>query len=123
MNSDIVINYKNRKKRVLLDYCRLLEQIITLNINSLWNNSKEFSNICRNILESFVDNNYFENNYNRDNPIEYLSDSSNAVLMNIVEYYKKDNRVDMNTTKSETYLLTLNNELINIENIIDIKKV
>ena len=61
MNSDIVINYKNRKKRVLLDYCRLLEQIITLNINSLWNNSKEFSNICRNILESFVDNNYFEN--------------------------------------------------------------
>ena len=106
MNSDIVVNYKNRKKRILLDYCKILEQIISLEKNSLWNNGKEFSIICRDILESFVDNNYFENNYNRDNPIEYLNACSNAILINIVEYYKKAQINDLNK-KSETYLLSL----------------
>ena len=107
MNSDIVINYKNRKKRILLDYCKILEQIISLDNNSLWKTGKEFTNICRGILDIFVENNYFDNNYNRDNPVEYLNSCSNVILMNIVDYNKANNKEDMSSKKSETFLLSV----------------
>ena len=107
MNSDIVVSYKNRKKRLLLDYCKILEQIISLEKNMLWKNSKEFTNICRGILDIFVDKNYFDNNYDRENPIEYLNACSNGILTNIVEYCHSNDKQSLANNKSEAFLLSV----------------
>ena len=107
MNSDIVVNYKNHKKKILLDYCKILEQIISLEKNTMWKNSKEFTNICRGILEFFVEKNYFDNNYDRENPIEYLNSISNGILSNIVEYRQSNDKASLSDGKSETFLLSV----------------
>lgn len=107
MNSDIVMGYKNHKKKILLEYCKVLEQIIFLEKNLLWKSSKDFTNICRGILEIFVDKNYFDNNYNRENPIEYLNACSNGILTNIVDYHKSNEKLSLESNKSETFLLSV----------------
>ena len=51
---------------------------------------------------------YFDNNINRNNPVEYLNDNINAVLISIMDYYKSQGQSDIvKLKKNETFLLSV----------------
>ena len=92
--------------------------MITLEENTLWHKPKEFANICEGVNQYFVDKYYFDNNINRNNPVEYLNDNINAVLISIMDYYKNQNQGDIvNSKKNETFLLSV---IICVASFIDI---
>ena len=108
MSSNIVEKYKSKKKKDLASYSKILEKIITLENNNLWKTNQKFNSICRGIIDYFVDNYYFDNNRNRNNPIEYSNDNINNVLLSIVEYYKLQNQSNLiKEMKNETFVLAV----------------
>lgn len=108
MNSSIIELFKSKKIKVISSYAKILEELITLEDNTLWKKSKEFWPICEGVVSYFVDRYYFDNNINRNNPVEYLNDNINAVLISIMDYYKKQNTSDViKNKKNETFLISV----------------
>ncbi len=108
MNGHIIDLYKQKKIKILISYAQILEDIITLPENTLWSNNREFQEINSKVTTLFADKYYFDNNLNRNDPIEYFNDNINAVLLSIIEYYQNNNQKDIiNTKKNETFLLSV----------------
>ncbi|MEG1506622.1 MAG: hypothetical protein RR478_03890 [Bacilli bacterium] len=108
MSVNVIDKYKSKKKKDLVEYSKILESIITLETNTLWSNKQTFSALCKEIVEYYVETYYFENNKNRNNPIEYSNDNINFVLLSIIEYYKSIFKPDMiKDNKNETFLLAV----------------
>ena len=107
MDISIVDRFKAKKQKVILTYAKIIEMIITLQENTLWQKASEFTSIAEGVINYFVDNYYFDNNLNRNNPVEYLNDNINAVIISIMEYYKKINQTALiKEKKNETFLLS-----------------
>lgn len=107
MDTNIIERFKAKKKKVITSYAKVLEMIITLEKNTLWHNPNEFVAIAEGVINSFVENYYFDNNLNRNNPVEYLNDNINAVIISIMDYYKSINKMEIvKTKKNETFLLS-----------------
>ncbi len=108
MNGHIIDKYKDKKIKVLIYYAKILETLITLEDNTLWKNAHEFQIINEGVTNIFASKYYFDNNINRHEAIEYLNDNINAVLLAIIEYYKKLNQPNIiKEKKNETFLLSV----------------
>lgn len=108
MSLSVIDKYVEKKKKDILEYAKVLESLITLEDNKMWNNKTEFSVDCKEIISIYADRFYFDNNIHRDNPIEYSNDNINLVLQAIIEYTKKNNKANMlNSLKNETFLLSV----------------
>ncbi len=108
MSSSIIDKYKDKKKKIILSYAKILEDLIVLEENELWHKKSEFLPIAEGIIDHFVDNYYYDNNLNRNNPVEYLNDNINAVLLSMMEYFKSQEQPNMvKEKKNETFLLSV----------------
>ena len=108
MSLSVIDKYVEKKKKDILEYSKILESLITLEDNKMWNNKTEFSLYSKEIISLYADTYYFLNNVNRDNPIEYLNDNINNVLKSIIEYCKKTSKESMlRELKNETFLLSV----------------
>ena len=109
MSLSVIDKYVEKKKKDILEYAKILESLITLEDNKMWNNRTEFSIECKEIIAIYADKYYFLNNTHRDNPIEYLNDNINNILQSIIEYCKTDTEKQkmLNELKNETFLLSV----------------
>lgn len=108
MSLNPIDKYVSKKKRDLLEYAKILESMITIDDNKLWNNKKEFIKYAVDVIDYYVDNYYFDNNSNRDNPVLYSNDNINYVLKSIIEIFKRNNTANLvKERKNETFLLSV----------------
>lgn len=108
MSLSVIDKYVEKKKKDLLEYAKILESLITLEENKMWKNKSEFSNICKDVIAIYASSYYFDNNVNRDNPIEYSNDNINLVLQAIISYCKNNAQENLlRQEKNETFLLSV----------------
>ena len=108
MSLSVIDKYVEKKKKDILDYAKILESIITIEDNKMWNNKTEFVSDCKEVISIYTDKFYFDNNVNRDNPINYSNDNINLVLQAILDYCNKIKEPErLKTYKNETFLLTV----------------
>lgn len=108
MSLSVIDKYVEKKKKDLLEYSKILESLITLEDNKMWNNKSEFGVYSKEIISLYADKYYFDNNMHRDNPIEYSNDNINYVLQSIIEYCKNNDKGSMlRELKNETFLLSV----------------
>lgn len=108
MSLSVIDRYVVKKQKDLLDYAKILESIITIDDNKMWKNKNGFALYAKDVISIYANDYYFENNMNRDNPIEYSNDNINNVLNSIIEYFKKKNQFKMlKEWKNEVFLLSV----------------
>lgn len=108
MSLSVIDKYVVKKQKDLLEYAKILESLISINENKMWQNKKEFVNYAKEIIEIYAEAYYFQNNKHKDNPIEYSNDNINFVLKSIIEYCRLHDRMDIiRTWKNETFLLSV----------------
>ena len=108
MSSNVINKYITKKEKDLLSYAKILESLITIEDNKMWQNKKDFSTFVKEIIEIYAEKYYFQNNIHKNNPIEYSNDNINFVLKSIIEYCKEHEKMDMlKTWKNETFLLSV----------------
>lgn len=108
MSSNVINRYITKKEKDLLSYAKILESLITIEDNKMWQNKKEFTGVVKEVIEIYADTYYFQNNVHRDNPIEYSNDNINFVLKSIIEYCRlHDKESLLRGLKNETFLLSV----------------
>ena len=108
MSLSVIDRYVTKKEKDLLEYAKILETIISIDDNKIWQNKKEFISICRDIIEIYSEEYYFQNNKHKDNPIEYLNDNINYVLKSLIEYCRLHDRMSiLKTCKNEMFLTSV----------------
>mgnify|MGYP004675972317 CR=1 FL=1 len=108
MSLSVIDKYVAKKQTDLLEYSKVLESIISVDNNKMWDTKKEFSKYATDIIAYFTSEYYFQNNIHKDNPIEYSNDNINYVLKSIIEYCQKEKRMDILTNmKNETFLMSV----------------
>lgn len=108
MGLSVIDKYVEKKQKDILDYAKILESIITLQDNKMWNNKSEFVIRCKDIISLYAKEYYFDNNNHRNNPIEFCNDNVNLILKVILESFKSKNESDsLKTQKNEVFLLTI----------------
>ena len=108
MSLSVINKYITKKEKDLLSYARILESLISIENNKMWQNKKEFSSLAKEIIEIYAEKYYFQNNIHKDNPIEYSNDNINFVLKSIIEYCRLHDRMEMiRNCKNETFLLSV----------------
>lgn len=108
MSLSVIDKYVTKKEKDLLEYAKILETIISIDDNKIWKSKKEFISICRDIIEIYSDEYYFQNNKHKDNPIEYLNDNINYVLKSLIEYCRLHDRMEiLKTCKNEMFLTSV----------------
>ena len=104
----VIDKYVVKKEKDLLEYAKILESIISIDDNKMWQNKKEFALYAKEIIEIYADTYYFQNNKHKDNPIEYSNDNINFVLKSIIEYCRLHDKMGLiRTWKNETFLLSV----------------
>ena len=108
MSLCIIDKYVAKKERDLLEYSKILESLISLEVNNMWHNKKEFALYVKDIIKIYADNYYFNNFVHRANPIDYSNDNISFVLRSIIDYFKqKDCMHKIKDWKNETFLLSV----------------
>ena len=108
MSLSVINKYVTKKEKDLLSYAKILESLISIENNRMWQNKKEFSSFAKEIIELYAEKYYFQNNIHKDNPIEYSNDNINFVLKSIIEYCRLHDRTDtLRNLKNETFLLSV----------------
>lgn len=108
MSSSIINKYVTKKEKDLLSYAKILESLISIDNNTMWQNKKEFSVFVKEIIQIYAKKYYFQNNIHRNNPIEYSNDNINFVLKSIIEYSKLHDKTKLlKDWKNETFLLSV----------------
>ncbi len=108
MSLSVIDKYVAKKEKDLLDYAKILESIITIDDNKMWNNKKEFSLLAKDIISIYADEYYFSNNEHRNNPIDYSNDNINNVLKSIITYCKDKNiNEKLKEWKNEIFLMSV----------------
>lgn len=104
----MIEKYLTRKKKNMLEYAKTLEELITLENNTLWKTKQEFVNLAKDVIDIYVEDYYFDNNIHRDNPVEYSNDNINYVLKSMIEYCKRAKvTYFLQEKKNETFLLSV----------------
>jgi hypothetical protein len=104
----VINKYITKKEKDLLSYAKILESLISIENNKMWQNKKEFSVFAKEIIEIYSEKYYFQNNIHKENPIEYSNDNINFVLKSIIEYCKLHDKTEMlRSWKNETFLLSV----------------
>ena len=108
MSTSVVEKYITKKKSDILDYAKILESIVSIQDNKMWDNKKTFTKYSKDIIDIYAESYYFDNNSNRNNPILYSNDNINFVLKSIIEFFKKNNEPQkIKEWKNETFLLSV----------------
>lgn len=108
MSLSVINKYITKKEEDLLSYAKILESLISIENNKMWQNKKEFSVFAKEIIEIYSEKYYFQNNIHKENPIEYSNDNINFVLKSIIEYCKLHDKTEMlRSWKNETFLLSV----------------
>lgn len=108
MSLSVINKYITKKEKDLLSYAKILESLISIENNKMWQNKKEFSVFAKEIIEIYSEKYYFQNNIHKENPIEYSNDNINFVLKSIIEYCKLHDKTEMlRSWKNETFLLSV----------------
>ncbi len=108
MSLSVIDKYVNKKERDLLDYAKILETIITINDNKMWQKKSEFNTYAKEIISIYAKEYYFTNNTHKDNPIEYSNDNINNVLKSIIKYFDSNDKKSMlRTWKNEIFLMSV----------------
>jgi len=104
----VINKYITKKEKDLLSYAKILESLISIENNKMWQNKKEFSAFAKEIIEIYSEKYYFQNNIHKENPIEYSNDNINFVLKSIIEYCRLHDKMEMlRSWKNETFLLSV----------------
>ena len=104
----VASKYITKKEKDLLSYAKILESLISIENNKMWQNKKEFSAFAKEIIEIYSEKYYFQNNIHKENPIEYSNDNINFVLKSIIEYCRLHDKMEMlRSWKNETFLLSV----------------
>lgn len=108
MSLSVINKYITKKEKDLLSYAKILESLISIENNKMWQNKKEFSAFAKEIIEIYSEKYYFQNNIHKENPIEYSNDNINFVLKSIIEYCRLHEKMEMlRSWKNETFLLSV----------------
>ncbi len=108
MSLSVINKYITKKEKDLLSYAKILESLISIENNKMWQNKKEFSAFAKEIIEIYSEKYYFQNNIHKENPIEYSNDNINFVLKSIIEYCRLHDKMEMlRSWKNETFLLSV----------------
>ena len=108
MSLSVINKYITKKEKDLLSYAKILESLISIENNKMWQNKKEFSVFAKEIIEIYSEKYYFQNNIHKENPIEYSNDNINFVLKSIIEYCRLHDKMEMlRSWKNETFLLSV----------------
>ena len=108
MSLSVINKYITKKEKDLLSYAKILESLISIENNKMWQNKKEFSVFAKEIIEIYSEKYYFQNNIHKENPIEYSNDNIHFVLKSIIEYCKLHDKTEMlRSWKNETFLLSV----------------
>ena len=108
MSLCVIDKYVTKKERDLLEYSKILESLISLEVNNMWHNKKEFAVYVKDIIKIYAENYYFDNFVHRDNPIDYSNDNISSVLHSIIDYFKQNNCMPkIKEWKNETFLLSV----------------
>lgn len=108
MSLSVINRYVTKKEKDLLSYAKILESLISIENNKMWQNKKEFSGFAKEIIEIYSEKYYFQNNIHKENPIEYSNDNINFVLKSIIEYCRLHDKMQMlRSWKNETFLLSV----------------
>lgn len=108
MSLSVINKYITKKEKNLLSYAKILESLISIENNKMWQNKKEFSAFAKEIIEIYSEKYYFQNNIHKENPIEYSNDNINFVLKSIIEYCRLHDKMEMlRSWKNETFLLSV----------------
>lgn len=108
MSLSVINKYITKKEKDLLSYAKILESLISIENNKMWQNKKEFSAFAKEIIEIYSEKYYFQNNIHKENPIEYSNDNINFVLKSIIEYCRLHDKMEMSRSwKNETFLLSV----------------
>ena len=108
MSLSVINKYITKKEKDLLSYAKILESLISIENNKMWQNKKEFSAFAKEIIEIYSEKYYFQNNIHKENPIEYSNDNINFVLKSIIEYFRLHDKMEMlRSWKNETFLLSV----------------
>ncbi len=108
MSSSVINKYITKKEKDILSYAKILESLISIENNKMWQNKKEFSNFVKDVIEIYAENYYFQNNIHRSNPIEYSNDNINYVLKSIIKYCKEHDKESLlSNWKNEVFLLSV----------------
>ena len=108
MSLSVINKYITKKEKDLLSYAKILESLISIENNKMWQNKTEFSAFAKEIIEIYSEKYYFQNNIHKENPIEYSNDNINFVLKSIIEYCRLHDKMEMlRSWKNETFLLSV----------------
>lgn len=108
MSLSVINRYITKKEKDLLSYAKILESLISIENNKMWQSKKEFSVFAKEITEIYSEKYYFQNNIHKENPIEYSNDNINFVLKSIIEYCRLHDKMEMlRNWKNETFLLSV----------------
>ena len=108
MSLSVINKYITKKEKDLLSYAKILESLISIENNKMWQNKKEFSAFAKEIIEIYSEKYYFQDNIHKENPIEYSNDNINFVLKSIIEYCRLHDKMEMlRSWKNETFLLSV----------------
>ena len=108
MSLSVINKYITKKEKDLLSYAKILESLISIENNKMWQNKKEFVSFAKEIIEIYSEKYYFQNNIHKENPIEYSNDNINFVLKSIIEYCRLHDKMEMlRSWKNETFLLSV----------------
>lgn len=108
MSLSVINKYITKKEKDLLSYAKILESLISIENNKMWQSKKEFSIFAKEIIEIYSEKYYFQNNIHKENPIEYSNDNINFVLKSIIEYCRLHDKMEMlRNWKNETFLLSV----------------
>lgn len=104
----MVDKYLAKKKKNLLEYAKVLEDLITLEPNTLWKTKQDFSDYAKDAISNYVNTYYFDNNVHRDNSMQYSNDNINFILKSIIADFKqKDMASLLLEKKQEIFLLSV----------------
>ena len=108
MSLSVINKYITKKEKDLLSYAKILESLISIDNNKMWQTKKEFVSFAKEIIEIYSEKYYFQNNIHKENPIEYSNDNINFVLKSIIEYCRLHDKMEMlRSWKNETFLLSV----------------
>ena len=62
MSLSVIDKYVVKKEKDLLEYAKILESIISIDNNKMWQTKKEFVSFAKEIIEIYGDAYYFQNN-------------------------------------------------------------
>ncbi len=70
--ANVVDKYFNKKKKEMLEYSKIINELLEYDNNQIWTNDSEFNNLMKQTLNNYVDNYYFDSMEDFSEYEEYL---------------------------------------------------